>query len=77
METITDKERVAIANEEYNNKLEENRIVQVQVDGKKLIIGKVSSIQDGTDSGSGEQVYVITPNGTADNPESVQEVTVL
>ncbi|RFU49931.1 hypothetical protein DDV23_11215, partial [Streptococcus chenjunshii] len=76
MSNYTDKERVDIAWKEYSDTVySENDVIAIN--DNKIIIGKVASIQDGTDSGSGEQVYVITPNGTADNPESVQEVTVL
>ena len=76
MSNYTDKEHVDIANQEYHQngyQLDD----YVRINKGETTIGQIARVQDGTDSGSGEQVYVITPNGTADNPESVQEVTVL
>ncbi|MGT2947659.1 hypothetical protein [Streptococcus chenjunshii] len=55
MSNYTDKERVELAEKEYEIE-SVNQPINIGSKEQQKYIGKVASIQDGTDSGSGEQV---------------------
>ncbi|MGT2947663.1 hypothetical protein [Streptococcus chenjunshii] len=56
MSSYTDERHKQIAEQEYELGDKLNAPVKISQGEEDITIGKVASIQDGTDSGSGEQV---------------------